>query len=728
MSVISNLGKIITRLMNLERWFVRYVVKNLRRLTQVRSTAVKNVTTKQLIGGDVKDLSKAKIISLDIETFDPGIAKKLGAGVYRNDGYILGVAISDGEGYSNYFNLGHYDCTKAEREENVKYLREVLALDIPKLGTNLMYDIDWLENWQGSEKHGWRGEAPQFKVNGLLYDIQIAEPIIDENQGRYSLDFQANKYLNIGKAKDEIDEFCEDNGLKGDSRRWLWKMPSSLVRKYAIADVELPLEIFRKQWVIMQEDNLLNVFELETKLLRAMLHMRRNGVLIDENRRDRNIMTAQNEFEKKYYELIDKYGEVNFNSTFQLADLFDKNDVPYNFKVTFEDGDSTVVEHKVGKAIKEGKAEDYRVELKGRTDEIKNCNPTIPREYLTSLEEEYPQIADIMFVRKADRMINAFLNGSLVDYITDDGLIHPEIRNVRDDNYGTRSGRFSMTNPNLQQIPALSTDYYWGKLCREVFVPLENCWWAKIDYSQIEYRCLAHFANGPGSEDLVESYNVNPKTDYHQYVMDLTGLSRKFAKNLNFGLAYGMGRYHMAELFNWTLEYAEEVLDIYHSKAPYVRATVKNVERVAKNRGYIKTLAGRRSRLVDRNKAYVMFNRLLQGSAADIMKKGMLDIYEAGLVGDIRNFDEDYKKGKVFEHLTVHDELGFSVPKTVEGIRTLYEVKQKMQDAYKLKIPIIADVEIGPNWAEGAEFEMSKEWLNSLTDENVIEKVEIWKN
>ncbi len=694
----------------------------------LKSIVAKLVMMKQRKGGGMREFLMANVLAIDIETYDPNL-NKLGPGVYRQDGYILGVAISDGEGHSRYYNLGHYDCTEQEREENIKELRKILASPCPKVGTNLVYDLDWLENWEESKEFSWRGKGPQFKVNGLLYDIYISEPLIDENQGQYSLDFQANKYLGIGKEKTEIDAFCEENDLKGDPRKWLWKMPSFLVEKYAIADVELPLKIFDKQWQIMNEENLTSIFLLECELIRAILHMRRNGVRIDADRRDRNMMIAHNEYEKRFYDLREKYGEVNFNSTQQLADLFDRNNVPYNFKVTYEDGGTDVIKHELGKAIQNGTlSQEDNVALHGRADEVRLCNPTIPKDYLEGLEEDYPQIGDILFVRKADRMINAFLNGSLVDYVTDDGLIHPSIHNVRDDRFGTRSGRFSMRNPNLQQIPAVSTDAYWGKLCREVFVPYDDCWWVKIDYSQIEYRCLAHFASGPGSEKLVYSYNEDPNTDYHQYIMDLTGLSRKFAKNLNFGLAYGMGKYHMAELFNWTLDYAEEILHIYHSKAPYVRSTVQNVERVAKNRGYIRTLAGRRSRLIDRNKAYIMFSRLLQGSAADILKKGMFDIYKADLLGDVRNFDEDYKKGKIFEHLTVHDELDFSVPKTVEGIRTLYKAKTKMEQAYNMKIPIIADVEIGPNWAESVEFNMTEEWVESLTEDNLFEKVELWKN
>jgi len=275
-----------------------------------------------------------------------------------------------------------------------------------------------------------------------------------------------------------------------------------------------------------------------------------------------------------------------------------------------------------------------------------------------------------------------------------------------------------MGNPNLQQIPSKGVDPYWGTVCRKLFIPEDNCWWAKLDYSQVEYRFTAHFSVGPGSADLKRRYNEDPTTDYHQHIIDLTGLKRRYAKNLNFGVAYGMGKKHMAEFFNWTLEYAEEVTQIYHSRAPYIRATLGKIEREAKTEGFIQTILGRRSRLTDPKKAYTMFCRKIQGSAADLMKKAMVDIYEAGLMDKLKF------------HLTVHDELDLSVPKTAEGVRDLFKVRDCMQNAIMLSVPIKADIEMGTNWSTVVELDLSdtgmseQEWLDSLTDENVVQKVE----
>jgi DNA polymerase-1 len=268
---------------------------------------------------------------------------------------------------------------------------------------------------------------------------------------------------------------------------------------------------------------------------------------------------------------------------------------------------------------------------------------------------------------------------------------------MRNDSFGalkgTRSGRFSSTNPNLQQQPAKGVDEYWGQICREDFVPDKGCWWGKIDYSQIEYRFMAHFARGPGSDELRAAYNTNADQDYHQFIMNLTGLKRRYAKNLNFGIAFGMGATHMAELFGWTLDYCYEVLNIYHSKAPYVKATIQDVERTARRRGYIKTFLKRRSHLIDPSKAYTMYCRLVQGSAADLLKKAMHDCYTAGI------FDV------LPPHVTVHDELGVSVPKTHAGISAFREMQHIMETCLIIKVPIKAEAEIGSNWANIKEFE-----------------------
>lgn len=596
------------------------------------------------------DLSNASVIAFDTETYDPHLTD-LGPGVYRKDGSkLLGVSIADGNGFSEYYNLGHYDCDAEERARNVAYLREVLGSNIPKLGQSIMYDIDWLEN----------GEY-KIKVNGKLNSIEIAEALLDETQQEYNMEFMANKYLGIGKGKRKSlpEQFCEENRLKGDFRQWLWKMPYSLVREYGIGDAEIPIKIFNIQRPMLEEQDLMDLFDLECELVRVLVLFRKTGVRIDQEKRDKNGLMIQNRIEEAEQRLFALFGPWNYNSSQQTARILDKQGIEYP-----------------------------------RTEK---GAPSLNAYFYKRYKDEIPLIKEIFELRQMRHHLDTFIMGSHVRFVGEDGLMHPQFFNLRNDNLGalkgTRSGRLSGANPNLQQQPSKGVDEYWGQVCREDFIPFENCWWLKDDFSQIEYRFMAHFATGPGSEELRAAYNNNADQDYHQFIMDLTGLKRRYAKNLNFGVAFGMGAAHMAELFGWSIEYAYEILGIYHARAPYVKATIQSVEGVARRRGYIRTFLKRRSHLVDPSKAYTMYCRLVQGSAADLMKKSMLECYKAGV------FDV------LHPHVTVHDELDVSMPKTLAGIEAGQEMHRIMETCITLKVPIKAEPEVGPNWADIKEFE-----------------------
>ena len=230
------------------------------------------------------DLSKAKCISFDIETYDPNL-KDLGPGDRRGDGKILGVSLSDGK-FSEYYDVGHYNTKAEDAKKSRAYIKEVLSSSVPKLGARIQYDIGWLE-------------SAGIPVNGQLNDIQIAEALIDENQAHYNLDFLAEKYLGLHKEKSEIETFCEANNLKGDARNHLHRMPHQVVRRYAMADVALPFKVFFDyQFDDLVSQNLTTVYNLECELQRVLLQMRKVGVMIDTNLRDRNAFRLQNIIEE----------------------------------------------------------------------------------------------------------------------------------------------------------------------------------------------------------------------------------------------------------------------------------------------------------------------------------------------------------------------------------------------------------------------------------------------
>jgi len=606
------------------------------------------------------DLSKEKLIALDIETYDPRLGD-IGPGVYRRDGDILGVSIAV-NGFSEYYNLGHKGVTQSEKTANTLYLRDVLGLDIPKVGTKLMYDIDWLENFAG------------IKVQGKLHDITVAEALIDEYKKTYTLDSLALQYLKRGKAKGKPQAFCEANGLKGDFREHLYMMPYEMVREYAAEDSAEPLEIIDQQLRIIEEQNLRQVYDMEMKLYRPLLRMRKNGIRIDRDARRNATEHLNAKMDDMEYAFYREYGDINARSSKQIGELFDHLGIQYT--VSKETG-----------------------------------NPVLDKEALDKID--HPAAHKIIALRQIKYMIGNYLNGSFLKCDVN-GRIHCEFIAMKQDEGGTVTGRLSAKNPNLQGVSTPDRDKTreepFGKICRDIFLPEEDSWYGKIDYSQIEYRVITHFAKGPKSEEMRIAYRNDSKTDFHnmaiKWAKEIAGveLSRSKAKNLGFGSAYYMGINAMMSHFNWTRAEATEMSRVYFEAFPFIEPTREGVVNVGKMRGYVRTPLGRRARCTEdirrRKKEYILFNHLIQGTAADILKQSMVNAYEAGI------FDV------LPPHITVHDELGVSVPKTLIGVDAYEELKHIMETSIELKVPIVADAEIGRTWGstEDADFEkMRKE-------------------
>ena len=402
-----------------------------------------------------------------------------------------------------------------------------------------------------------------------------------------------------------------------------------------------------------------NLFGLEMKLLRCMIEMRKIGTPYDVEESHKSSIEAKSILDKSNYLLKKKYGDLNPLSAREIAYWFNKLKIP------------------------------YPVTAKG--------NPSIKREYLEHLIEtegleklsvhNYLPLL-ILNARRLGKSEKDYIEGMRDNFLCEDDRIRCSFHQTRGEEYGTVSGRFSCSDPNLQQITSAERDSFIGGLCRRPFVPLEDCDWLKIDYSQIEYRFLAHYAKGPGSAEIRNNYNNDPLTDYHSYIVDLTGLHRPIAKNLNFGIAFGMGVKKMMAMYGWSEYRAWEILETYHSNAPFIKYTMRDVERAAMQRGRIKTILGRIAHLSDKKKAYIMFNRLLQGSAADLIKKSMVDLFESGLMS------------YMYPHLTVHDELDFSIPKGPKQLDYIKEAKNIMEHAIELRVPVIAEAYLGPNWGD----------------------------
>jgi len=636
--------------------------------------------TNPIIPNHFPDLSKAKAIGIDIETRDDDLLK-LGPGV-RRDAYIIGVGIvTSDEEFKGYYPVAHDIGPNLNKTAVYAWLNDILANpNLIKIGANLLYDFDYLTH-AGIKIHP-----------NKWYDVQIAEPLINENAKNYKLETLGQKYLNYGKKTDKLEEKCKELGLKGKVGSNIWQLPSKLVGEYCIQDCEVSIGVMRKQYPILQRENLLDVFNLEIELMPLLLRMRQNGVRIAEEK----LSQAIEEFE---LELMSKRDEL-YNLTGQDVQVWSGASVKSAF-------DQIGLENP----------------YKTATGKL-----SFTKDILESFNHPVPTL--ILECRQAEKFINTFLVGQMQRQMTN-GRIHCQFNQLRKTSeqgsgrYGTVTGRFSSSNPNLQFIPSRNPRL--GPLCRSLFIPENDCKWVKIDYSQIEFRLFAHFALGPGSDEFKAKYNADSKIDYHQWCADLAGVDRRYAKDINFGLLYGMGRKKLAKSLGIEEDEAKSFIETYSSKFPFMRNTFYKAMHRAEDVGYVKTLMGRRRRFdkyesvdydlrgsitpkMDRSKlrqeilainaaqgnkysvgiqragTFRALNAVIQGSAADIMKKGMVDAWKAGIFNTL------------IPHITVHDELNVSMPSN--GKEALKELLNIMETTIPLSVPVIADYDIGNSWGD----------------------------
>jgi DNA polymerase I-like protein with 3'-5' exonuclease and polymerase domains len=295
---------------------------------------------------------------------------------------------------------------------------------------------------------------------------------------------------------------------------------------------------------------------------------------------------------------------------------------------------------------------------------------------------------------------------------THNGRIHADINPIRSDQGGTVTGRFSYANPNLQQIPARNKEL--GPMIRSLFLPEVDHKWGCFDYSQQEPRLVVHYAatTEPICFDesvtkIVEEFK-NDSVDFHKTVAIMAGISRDQAKTINLGLFYGMGKAKLqAELGLNTKEETEVLFNQYHNNVPFVKELMNKTSQFAQTSGSIGTLLGRRCRFnkwepatfgmhtamsfeeaertygrgrIRRAMTYKALNKLIQGSAADMTKKAMLDLYREGII----------------PHIQIHDELDISVIDDNQA-KKIVEI---MEGAVTLAIPNKVDYESGETWGD----------------------------
>ena len=594
------------------------------------------------------DLRQVDEIAIDLETRDPGL-KDRGSGSIIGDGEVVGISVATAH-YKGYFPIAHEGGGNMDKIKVMYWLKDILDSPSTKIFHNAMYDVCWLR------KLG-------FKINGDIVCTMIAAAVTDENRFRYDLNSLAWKYLGYGKNEAALNEAAQDWGI--DPKAEMYKLPAMHVGAYAERDAEVTLGLWQEMKKEIINQDLEDIFDLETELFPCLVDMRFKGVRVDVEKAQR----MKKELIAKEHKLLHQiYSETNIKPQIwaarSIADVFE------NLKIPFD-----------------------------RTE--KTDAPSFTKNFLQ--EHAHPVVRMIAQAREINKAHTTFID-SILRY-EHKGRIHAEINQLRNAGGGTVTGRFSYQNPNLQQIPARNKDL--GPMIRSLFLPEENHEWGCFDYSQQEPRLVVHYASLyklPSVYEVVDSYKEDSTSDFHQTEADMAEIPRTQAKTINLGLFYGMGKAKLQAELGVSKEKAAELFSQYHNKVPFVKQLMSKASNRAQERGQIRTLLGRLCRFhlwepnsfgmhkamphedalaehgpgIKRAYTYKALNKLIQGSAADMTKKSMLELYKEGIVA----------------HIQIHDELCVSV----EDKTQVNKIKKIMEEAVTLEVPNKVDYESGKNW------------------------------
>ncbi len=623
-------------------------------------------------------LDSAKEICIDCETYDPELLTK-GPGWGRGVGHIVGIAVGT-EDARWYFPMRHtVGAGNLPVQAVLDWCRDAFSNPHqPKVFANAQYDLGWLKH-EGVD------------VAGEIIDVQIAEPLLDEHAKSYSLDTLAVKYLGEHKVDSILYAWSYKayGGKVGRPQAGnIYRCPPNLVGPYAEGDVDLPLRIWKHQKYQIEQQGLMEIFKIESQIPRILVGMRMKGVRVDLAKAERVREELSNKIKGISAQIKDITGEsVDLWAADSIARAFDSVGIEYGKTAT-------------------GK-------------------PSFTSDFLE--HHASPLAGMIRTARKYDKAINTFIDGYVIN-MQSNGRVHGQFHQLRGDDGGTVVGRFSSSLPNLENIPARDPEI--GRLVRGLFLPEEGQSWATLDFSQIQFRIMVHYAMGVGAEEARKKYLEDPTTDYHNMtqalIFETTGikLDRKPVKNINFGLAFTMGVDKLARELGLTKEEAIPLIDAYHAGVPFVRHTSEAVSNIAATRGYIVGILGRRHRFphweprkwgmrssvklsTNRDEVEAMLralgeksgprdtvrafthlglNRLAQDGEGSTMKKALVDCYNQGLFDSLG-----------FPINIVHDDVSFSNPGNEEAMA---EVKHIMQTAVKWKVPILVEREDGPNWGD----------------------------
>jgi DNA polymerase I-like protein with 3'-5' exonuclease and polymerase domains len=610
---------------------------------------------------ELPDIFDAKTIAIDVETKDPNLKTK-GPGWPTGDGEVVGYAVAV-DGWKGYIPIRHGGGGNIDERIVNNWMKKVCESPAEKIMHNAQYDAGWLRRMG-------------FKVNGRIVDTMVIASLLDENRFSYSLNALSFDYLSKTKSEKNLTEAARDFGV--DPKAELWKLPSMHVGPYAEVDAELTLELWNFFKPLITKEDLWSVVDLELDVLPVLIDMTWKGVRIDQNRveRTRDFLLKE---EKAMLAKIKHITGMNVEvwAAQSLAKAFDTVGINY--------------------------------------PKTEKGAPSFTKSFLSEHPHELPKM--ILRTRDLNKTHGTFIN-TIMKHTAHDGRIHSHINQIRSDDGGTVSGRISMNNPNLQQIPARDPEL--GPMIRSLFLPEENQQWASIDFSQQEPRILVHYAHAYGKsqghdmkgvQEFVDGYQNDPDMDFHTMVADMAKIPRKQAKTINLGMMYGMGVNKLSDQLDIPVDEAKKLVSQYHERVPFVKMLmhgVMNKLNARQSSGSIRSILGRKCRFelwepdtfamnkalpykealnehgpttrLKRAYTYKALNRLIQASAADMTKKAMVDIHKLGITPLIQ----------------IHDEVAVSVSNDDQIDSIVYA----MENAVKLGVPSKVDVEIGPSWGE----------------------------
>jgi len=596
------------------------------------------------------DLSKYDEISIDLETKDPNLNISRGSGSVVGVGEIVGIAVAV-KNWCGYYPIAHEGGGNMDRAKVIKWFQAVLNTPATKIFHNAMYDVCWIR-------------ALGLSISGKIVDTMIASALVDENQMRYDLNNCSKRYT--GKGKNETDLYAAAKDWGVDAKAEMYKLPAIYVGAYAEKDAEITLELWQelKKEIDLQDIN--SIMDMETELFPCLVDMKFKGVRVDVEAAHKLKTTLLAQEKQSLQEIKKETGiDTQIWAARSIAQVFDKLDLDYD-----------------------------------RTE--KTSAPSFTKNFLQN--HPHPLVKHIARAREINKAHTTFID-TIIKH-SHKGRIHAEINQLRGDNGGTVTGRFSYSNPNLQQIPARNKDL--GPLIRSLFIPESDCEWGCFDYNQQEPRLVVHYASLDQDASVFNVQNAYKEgdADFHTIVAKMADIPRIQAKTINLGLFYGMGKAKLQAELGVTKEKAAELFNTYHSRVPFVKQLMDKASNAAQERGQIRTLLGRLCRFhlwepnsfgmhkamshedalrehgpgIKRAYTYKSLNKLIQGSAADMTKKSMLELYKEGIVA----------------HIQIHDELDLSI----ENDKQAKRIVEIMENAVTLEVPNKVDYEFGKNWGD----------------------------